>query len=168
MMMGTRSGDIDPALGWHLHHKFGMSASGFHHMTSHAAGLKGVSGISGDLRELLALEHDSTSAAEAVALFCYQARKQLCALAGALQGIDTLVFGGGAGEHLAEIRERICTGLDFMGLVLDPVRNAGHADCISAPGSRVTVRIVRVDEQRVIAAQVAQLLAAAAVRGAAS
>lgn len=158
MMMASRSGEVDPGLGWRLLREHGVSPAQFNHMVHHDAGLKGVSGISGDLRVLLEKEASHPGAAEAVAMFCYQARKTLCAMTGALEGLDTLVFAGGVGEHLAVIRSRICAGLAFLGIELDPEQNALHAQVISTRGSRVTVRVMQTDEQWVIAHEVGELL----------
>lgn len=162
MMMATRSGDVDPGLGWRLAREHQVSAAQLNHMVNHDSGLKGVSGISGDLRVLLDMAPSEPAAAEAVDMFCYQARKQLCAMAGAMEGIDTLVFAGGVGEHLDAVRARICAGLGFLGIEIDPVRNAAHAAVISTARGAVTVRIMRTDEEAVIAQQVHELLGQAA------
>lgn len=158
MMMANRSGDVDPGLAWRMLREHQMTPARFNHMVHHEAGMKGVSGMCGDLRVLLEKESGERHAAEAVAMFCYQARKQLCAMAGAMEGIDTLVFTGGIGEHLATVRERLCAGLAFLGIELDPERNAVHADVISTPASAVTVRVIPTDEQWEIAEEVATLL----------
>jgi acetate kinase len=118
-----------------------------------------VSEISPDLRDLLAQEQSDRRAAEAVALFCYQARKAIGALAAGLGGLDTLVFAGGIGENSAVIRSRICEGLDFLGIELDAVGNHANAPVISPAGSRVTVRVIRTDEELQIATALLQLLA---------
>jgi acetate kinase len=111
----------------------------------------GVSGTSGDVRDLLAREAADPRAAEALALFCYQARKFVGALAAVLGGLDTLVFTGGIGEHAAPVRERIGAGLEFLGVELDAARNAAGAPIISREGSRVVVRVMQTDEDRMIA-----------------
>jgi acetate kinase len=156
MMMAERSGDVDPGLAWRLRHDHQMSAAQFNHMVSWESGLRGVSGISGDLNVLLA--HGAGAAAEAVDLFCHQARKQVGAMAAAMEGIDTLVFTGGCGEHLSALRSRICAGLAFLGIELDERLNAAHADVISHARASVTVRVVRTDEQWVIAHEMRGLL----------
>lgn len=158
MMMATRSGDVDPGLGWRLMREHQMTPARFNHMVHHDSGLKGVSGISGDLRLLLEIEDSNSNAAEAVAMFCYQARKMLCSMAGVMEGIDTLVFAGGVGEHLATVRARICGGLAFLGIDLDEEHNACHAQVISTSRSSVTVRVVKTDEQWIIAQEVGELL----------
>ncbi|HEV2696292.1 MAG TPA: acetate/propionate family kinase, partial [Verrucomicrobiae bacterium] len=109
---------------------------------------------SSDMRDLLAREKKDVRAAEAVALFCYQAKKWLGAYAAALGGLDTLVFAGGIGENSPVVRARICAGLEFLGLKLDPVRNAKNAARISTNAGRVTVRVIRTDEEQMIARSV--------------
>ena len=133
--MSTRSGDLDPGLGWYLARNEQVTAKQFHHMVNHESGLLGVSETSSDMRELLAREKEDVRAAEAVALFCYQAKKWVGALAAALGGLDTLVFAGGIGENAPEVRARICRGLDFLGIKLDETSNAAGAPVISAAGS---------------------------------
>lgn len=156
--MASRSGDLDPGLGWYLARTEQMSPASFNHMVNHDSGLLGVSETSGDMLALLAAQDGDARAAEAVALFCYQARKTVCALAGALEGIDTLVFSGGIGEHAAEVRARICDGLGFLGVELDPGRNASHAPVISSDASKVGVRVIHTDEQLIIARHARRLL----------
>jgi acetate kinase len=97
-------------------------------------------------------------AAEAVALFCYQARKWIGAFAAALGGLDTLVFAGGIGENASIVRKRICEGLGFLGIELDGTRNAAHAPVISTETAAVTVRVMRTDEERMIARSVVRVL----------
>ena len=156
--MSSRSGDLDPGLAFYLARTEQLSAKQFNHMVNHDSGLLGISETSGDMRVLLAAQGDDVRAAEAVALFCYQARKTVCAMAGALEGLETLVFSGGIGEHAAEVRARICDGLGFLGIRLDPQRNAAHAAVISSDDSAVTVRVIHTDEQRMIAGQVRQVI----------
>lgn len=150
-MMGTRSGDLDPGLGPYLAQTEQMSAAAFQHMVNHASGLLGVSGISSDMRDLLALEAADERAAEAIELYCYHAKRWLGAFAAVLGGLDTLVFAGGVGEGAPPVRARICAGLDFLGIELDATRNAQSAAVISAAGSRVTVRIIHTDEELMLA-----------------
>lgn len=156
--MSTRAGDLDPGLGWYLARTEQMTAKQFHHMVNHKSGLLGVSELSSDMRELLSREATDPRAADAVALFCYQAKKWVCALAGALEGLDTLVFAGGIGENAPEVRARICSGLDWMGVQLDSKRNSANASIISCDGSPVSVRVIRTDEEWVIARTVCQVL----------
>ena len=119
LVMSTRTGDLDPGLMCYLARTEQMTAAQFQQMVNHESGLLGVSEISSDLRDLLAREADDIRAAEAVALFCYQAKKWIGSFAAALGGLDTLVFAGGIGENAPLIRERICEGLGFLGIALD-------------------------------------------------
>jgi acetate kinase len=151
LVMGTRSGDLDPGLVSFLARSERMSASQFDKMVNHESGLLGISETSSDMRDLLAREIEDVRAAEAVSLFCYQAKKWIGAYAASLGGLDTLVFAGGIGENAAPVRARICEGLGFLGLELDEARNAEHAEVISRDGGRVRVRIIRTDEERMIA-----------------
>ncbi len=157
--MSRRSGDLDPGLGPYLARTEKMTAEEFGRMANHESGLLGVSGISPDLRELLEREAASIPAAEAIELFCYQAKKFIGAYAAALGGLDTLVFAGGIGEHSAPVRERICAEMGFLGINLDPPRNAAHAPIISAEGSAATVRVIPTDEELMIARSVCRALA---------
>ncbi len=158
--MSTRSGDLDPGLAWYLSQTAHMTPEQFHHMVNHESGLLGVSETSSDLRDLLAREAEDVRAAEAVALFCYQVRKFIGAFAAALGGLDTLVFAGGIGENAAEIRSRICVDLGFLGVRLDPIRNTANAPVISAADARADVRVIRTDEEVMIAKAVRKLLGA--------
>ncbi len=159
LVMGTRAGDLDPSVVLYLLRARGMTSDDASTLLNNEAGMRGVSGTSGDMRDLLEKEASDPRAAEAVALFCYQAKKWLGALAAALGGVDTLVFTGGIGEHAAPIRERICAGLEFLGIRLDPARNAAHAPIISDDDSLVTVRVIPTDEDLMIARHTRDLLA---------
>ena len=156
--MSTRSGDLDPGLGWYLSRTENVTAKQFHHIVNHESGLLGVSETSSDMRELLAREKEDVRAAEAVALFCYQAKKWICGMAGALEGLDTLVFAGGIGEKAPKIRARICDGLEFLGIELDRKQNAANAAVISRKTGRVAVRVIRTDEEWMIAKTVGKVL----------
>jgi acetate kinase len=158
LVMSSRSGDLDPGLVSYLARTEQMSASQFAEMVNQASGLLGVSEISSDLRDLLARESDDVRAEEAVALFCYQAKKWIGSFAAALGGLDTLVFAGGIGENAALIRQRICDGLGFLDIELDQKRNAKNASLISTDGGRVAVRVIRTDEEIMIARSVVRLL----------
>ncbi len=158
LVMSTRTGDLDPSLALYLLQTENMSAQQFQDMVNHESGLLGVSEISSDTRDLLAREKKDVRAAEAMALFCYQIRKYICAMAGALEGLDTLVFAGGIGENAVEIRERICAGLGFLGVKLDARKNKSRADIISAKGGRVAVHVIKTDEEWIIARTVRRLL----------
>lgn len=158
LVMGTRPGDIDPGLLIYLMKDQKLSTEEMGKFISQQCGLLGVSEISSDMRDLLAARATDSRAAEAVALFCYQAKKHLCALAAALGGLDTVIFAGGIGEHAPEVRAGICEGLDFLGLKLDPSRNARGRDVISTDQSRVIIRIIPTDEELVIARIVRSIL----------
>ena len=158
LVMGTRTGDLDPGVVAFLAHTEQMTALQFHDMVNHESGLLGVSETSSDMRDLLAREGEDVRAAEAVALFCYQAKKWVGAFAAALGGLDTVVFSAGIGERSAAIRARICEGLGFLGIVLDDERNTDHAAVISPDVSRVTVRVIPTDEELMIARSVSRLL----------
>ncbi len=156
--MSTRSGDLDPGLSWYLARAEQVTAKQFHHMINHESGLLGISETSSDMRELCARESGDVRAAEAVALFCYQAKKWIGGFAAALGGLDTLVFAGGIGENAPVIRERICDGLGFLGVELDQKRNAKNAPLISPAAGRVKVRVIRTDEELMIARSVTRVL----------
>lgn len=158
LVMSTRSGDLDPGLVSYLARTEQMSATQFQDMVNHASGLLGVSETSSDLRDLLARESEDVRAAEAVALFCYQAKKWIGSFAAALGGLDTLVFAGGIGENAPLIRERICGELGFLGIELDEGRNTKNATQISTDDSRVAVRVIRTDEELMIARSVIRVL----------
>jgi acetate kinase len=158
LVMGTRSGDLDPGVFSFLERVEGLSAKQVDQLLNHDSGLLGVSQSSADVRELLAQEPHDMRAAEAVSLFCYQAKKCIGAYAAALGGLDTLVFTGGIGENAASIRTRICAGLEFLGIRIDPQRNAANASVISADGARVRLRVIRTDEELVIARNCAAML----------
>lgn len=157
--MSTRSGDLDPGLGWYLAQTEHMTAQQFHWMINRESGLLGISETSSDLRDLLGREASDVRAAEAVALFCYQVKKWIGAFAAALGGLDALVFSGGIGENAPEIRARICEGIGFLGVQFDETRNAAGDSVISAEKSHVEVRVIRTDEDVIIAKAVFRLLA---------
>jgi acetate kinase len=156
--MSTRSGDLDPGLGWYLSRAENVTAKQFHQMINHESGLLGVSETSSNMRELLARESEDVRAAEAVALFCYQTKKWIGAFAAALGGLDTLIFSGGIGENAPEVRERISVGLGFLGVELDGSQNAVSASVISATRGKVFVRVIRTDEEKMIAKTVCRVL----------
>ena len=131
-----------------------MSTKQFYEMVNHKSGLLGVSDISPDMRDLLAKQAGDARAAEAVELFCYQAKKWIGSFAAALGGLETIVFAGGIGENCPSIRARVCDGLGFLGVELNSARNAANAAVISSDASRVTVRVIRTDEEIMIARSV--------------
>jgi len=162
LVMSTRSGDLDPGLAPYLARTEQLTTKQFYAMVNHESGLLGVSETSSDMRDLLAREKDDVRAAEAIALFCYQAKKWIGAFAGALGGLDTLVFSAGIGENCPSIRARICDRLNFLGLELHQARNAENAAVISTDASRATVRVIRTDEELMIARSVCRVLGLAA------
>src|SRR5271154_1610789 len=158
LVVSTRSGDLDPGLAPYLARTEKMTTQQFYKMVNHESGLLGVSGMSSDMRDLLNHEKRDVRAAEAVTLFCYQAKKWIGSFAAALGGLDTLVFAGGIGENAPPVRERICEGLGFLGIKLNKSRNSKNASLISSDGSRVALRIIHTDEELMIARSVAHLL----------
>jgi acetate kinase len=164
LVMSTRTGDLDPGLVSYLARTEHMGASQFQEMVNHASGLLGVSETSSDMRDLLGRETQDVRAAEAVALFCYQAKKWIGAFAAALGGLDTLVFAGGIGENAPPVRKRICDGLGFLGIELDQQRNAKNPPLISLDAGRVKVRVIRTDEELMIARSAARVLGLGPIR----
>jgi acetate kinase len=162
LVMSTRTGDLDPGVAWHLLQSEDLSPRQFNQLVNHESGLLGVSETSSDMRDLIAREASDVRAAEAIELFCYQAKKWIGAYAAALGGLDTLVFAGGIGENLPVIRARICNGLDFLGVELDEKRNGENAAVISGAASRTTVRVIHTDEEVMIAKSTCRVLGLAA------
>ena len=159
LVMSTRTGDLDPGVLLYLLETRGLDPAALSRLVNKEGGLLAVSGGSADMQDLLAREAADPRAAEAVALFCYQARKSLGALVAALGGLDTLVFTAGIGQHAAVIRARICDGLEYLGLRVDAARNAEHAPIISGAASRVVVRVIPTDEDLVIARHTRRVIA---------
>ncbi len=147
--MGTRCGQLDPGALLHLIDGLGMTAAEVSDLLYKESGLKGLSGISNDLRELGA--SGATEAAEAVQYFTYRIRREVAALAAALEGIDGLVFTAGIGENDRAVRREVCRGLDWLGIALDEEANEKNAPVISLPESRVEVRVVPTNEEKMIA-----------------
>jgi acetate kinase len=158
LVMGTRTGDIDPGVLVYLLRTEGLSAEGLDDLVNRRSGLLGVSGASSDMRDLLARRATDARAADAIELYCYQARKWVGALAAALGGLDTLVFSGGVGENAPEIRARICDGLAVLGIRLDPAGNGANAAVVSSPDGPCAVRVIKTDEELIIARTVVRLL----------
>ncbi len=156
--MGTGPGDIDPELLLYMMKEEKLTYERMETFISHQCGLLGVSESSSDMRDLLRVCGIDIRAADAIALFCYQAKKHLGALCVALGGVDTIVFAGGIGENVPEIRARICEGLEFLGVVLDREQNATGGEVISSDESRVTIRIIPTDEEIVMAKIVQDVL----------
>jgi len=156
LVMGTRSGDMDPAILDYVAAKEGLSLPEVEALLNKQSGLLGISGLTNDMRELLAeaAEHDDRRARLAIELFCYRARKYVGGYVAALGGTDAIAFAGGVGENAAAVRARVCAGLEWMGVVLDPEKNAatiGVEGRIDAVGSRVEVWVIPTDEELLIA-----------------
>jgi acetate kinase len=155
--MGTRSGQIDPGVLLYLMDQEGMSTSNLTRLLYGNSGLRGMSGLSQDVRVLEA--SDTPEAAGALSYFAFRVRREIGALAATLGGIDALVFTAGIGENARGLRARICAGLGFLGISLDPARNAANGPELSADGARVRVLMRRTDEEGMIARHVLALLA---------
>lgn len=158
LVMSTRSGDVDPGLLLYLLAEEKMPAKDAGALLNKQSGLLGVSGSTGDMRELEEKAKQDPHAAEAIDLFCYRAKKYIGAYAAALGGLDALVFTGGIGERASAIRERICTGLDFLGIRIDATQNAANAPVISATDSHVNVRVIQTNEDLMIVQHVITVL----------
>jgi len=158
LVMGTRTGDLDPGVLLYLLQERRMSPADLSALVNKEAGMRGVSGTSGDMQDLLGKEASDPRAAEAIALFCYTAKKYLGALVAALGGLDALVFTGGIGEHAAPVRERVCADLGFLGIDVDPARNRANAPVISRDGAPVVVRVVHTNEDLMIARHTYRLI----------
>jgi acetate kinase len=148
--MSTRSGDLDPSVAWYLMQK-GMDAKQFNDLINHQSGLLGISGISSDMQDLLLHENENKDAALAIDIFCYQVKKYIGVYAAALGGLDILVFSGGIGEHSPEVRSEICDNLEFLGIELDEIKNMNNEAIISTEKSTVSVRVIRTNEELMIA-----------------
>jgi acetate kinase len=157
LVMGTRSGDLDPAILDYVASKEGLSLNEVENLLNKQSGLLGISGLTNDMRELLAEaeEHDDRRARLAIDIFCYRARKYVGAYLAAMNGADALLFAGGIGENAAVVRARICEGLGWLGVELDPARNAatvgGTEGLVSAASSRLEVWVLPTDEELLIA-----------------
>jgi len=156
--MSTRSGDLDPGLALYLARTQGYDAERFNHMANFESGLLGISETTADMRKLLEIESSDKRAKDAVDMFCYQVKKAVGGLAAALGGLHTIVFTGGMGENAPKIRERVCEGLDFLGVTIDEVRNRDGARLISKDGGLVGVHVIHTDEAVTIARETARLI----------
>ncbi len=162
LMMGTRPGDLDPGLLVYIMRTEKLTPEQMDAFVSHQCGLAGVSESTSDMRELIVRRAQDEKARDAFDLFCYEAKKFIGAYAAVLGGVDSLVFAGGIGERSPEVRAAICEGLEFLGIKLDVTGNSrvsGTAGVISAPDSRVVVRVIPTDEELMIARIVFDLLA---------
>ncbi|HEY9283213.1 MAG TPA: acetate kinase [Pyrinomonadaceae bacterium] len=170
LVMGTRSGDIDPAIVDFIAAKEGLSAQEVETLLNKQSGLLGISGLTNDMRELLdeARESDDRRARLAVEIFCYRARKYIGSYLAAMNGADAIIFTGGIGENSAEIRRRVCDGLQWIGVELDAARNdahtAGREGVISSDNSRAAVYVVPTDEELLIARDTVRVVSGAPQR----
>lgn len=156
LVMGSRTGDLDPGVAAYLMQREKLSPEQFSHLINHESGLRGISETGSDMRELQRIEGTDKRAAEAIDLFCYQTKKWIGSFAAVLGGLDTLVFSGGIGENDAVVRERICRGLQFLGIELEETRNIKNEPVISK--GPVTVRVIRTNEELMIARSVCQVM----------
>ncbi|MGC2332369.1 MAG: acetate/propionate family kinase [Candidatus Acidiferrales bacterium] len=154
LVMGTRSGDIDPAAVIYLQGRDRLTPREIDTLLNKQSGLLGLSGTSSDMRDLLDREAGDERAAEAVALFCYRAKKYVGAYTAALGGLDAVIFAGGIGENAPPVRERICAGLESLGLEIDPALNRSNAPVISKARSRAKIKVIKTDEDSMIAQHV--------------
>jgi acetate kinase len=170
LVMGTRSGDVDPTVLDYLAGKEGLSTSEAEALLNKQSGLLGVSGLTHDMRELLAeaRENQDRRALLAIDLFCYRARKYIGAYLAAMGGADAIVFAGGIGENAPEVRARICEGLGWLGLTVDPARNAalagGREGPMHADGSRLGAWVIPTDEELLIARDTFRVVTGAPAR----
>ena len=158
LIMSTRTGDLDPGVAWYLMQVEKLTPREFNHLINHESGLLGLSETSADIQELIKNKHTDIRAANAFELFCYQAKKIIGAYAAALEGLETVVFSGGIGEHSAEVRKQICAGLNFLGIEIDDTKNKNNEPIISTNGSKVTVHIIKTNEELMIAQLVEDVL----------
>jgi acetate kinase len=156
LMMGTRCGVIDPGVLLYLQQQGGMSADEVQDMLYKDSGLLGVSGISADMRVLLASE--APAAAEAIDLFTFRIAREVAAMANTLGGLECLVFAGGIGEHSREIRQQVCDRLRWLGVIMDHSANDELKECVSAENSEVDIRVIPTSEETTIARQCSAIL----------
>ena len=155
--MSTRSGDIDPGAAWFILKSENLNAEQFNQLVNHQSGLLGISETTADMKTLILNQYTDHRASEAIDLFCYQVKKQVGSFAAALGGIDLLVFSGGIGEHLPEIRRRICSGLEFLGIEIDELQNNNNTTTISSTSGKTIVRVLATNEQLMMAMLVCKL-----------
>jgi acetate kinase len=169
LVMGTRSGDLDPAILEYIAVKEGLSLGEMDSILNKQSGLLGISGLTADMRELQAeiAEHGDRRARLALDLFCYRVKKYLGAYLAAMNGADAIVFAGGIGENSASVREQICAGLDWMGIVVDGEENSAltaKEGRFDASGSRVQLWAIPTDEELLIARDTWRVVTGADVR----
>jgi len=158
LIMGTRSGDLDPGVAWYLLQVEKLTPKEFNDLINHQSGLLGISATTSDMKEIIKNKNTDTRSAEAFELFCYQAKKFIGAYIAALEGLDTLIFSGGIGEHSPAVRSQICDGLQFLGIELCEIKNMNNEDIISCATSKITVRVIKTNEELMIAKMVCNVL----------
>ncbi len=158
LVMGTRTGDLDPGVAWYLMQVEKLTPQQFNNLINHKSGLLGISETSSDMRQIIKSKNSDPRAADAFNLFCYQTKKYIGAYAAVLGGLDTLIFSGGIGEHAPEVRVHICRGLEFLGIELDEARNLKNETIISTDASKVFVRVIKTNEELMIARLVCHVL----------
>lgn len=158
LVMGTRTGDLDPGVILYLMQNRGMTPDAIRDLVNRKSGMLGVSGLSNDMKDLLEAEKSSEPAHTAVELFCYHVRKQIGGLAAVLGGLDLLVFTGGIGEQAFDVRRRICSGLEFLGIRIDALKNRDNLTVISQEGSPVSVKVMKSNEELTIVRQTRKVL----------
>ena len=156
--MSTRCGDIDAGIAWYLMQFEKLNAKQFNHLINHESGLLGVSETSSDMQVLMEIEDKDSRAAEAIELFCYQTKKWVGSYAAVLGGLQTLEFSGGIGEHSPEVRSKVCDGLEFLGIELCELKNMNNEPIISTDASIVNVRVIKTNEELMIARLVCGVL----------
>jgi acetate kinase len=156
--MSSRTGDLDPGALWYIMKSEGLSLESLSHLINHESGLLGVSETSSNMYDLLEAQENDVRAKEAVELFCYEAKKRIGAYAAAMGGVDTIIFTGGMGENAPRIRTRICSGLEFLGITVDTVHNEGNEEIISPSSSSVCLRVMRTNEELMIARIASELI----------
>ena len=158
LVMGSRTGDLDPGVAWYLMQVDKLTPEKFNRLINHESGLLGISETSADMKKLIEIKNTDTRAGEAFELFCYQAKKFIGAYTAALEGLDKLVFSGGIGEHSPEVRSQICDGLEFLGIELCEIKNMNNEIIISTKTSKVTVYVIKTNEELIIAKLVCEVL----------
>jgi acetate kinase len=158
LMMSSRTGDIDPGVLIYLMNEMAYTAEDLNEIINHQSGLKGVSGISGDMKDLMQKESTDVRAREAIEMFCYLAKKHLGALIAILGGVDVLVFTGGIGEAASSIRHAICNNMQFAGIHIDEEANKQNALRISSSASKVLIHVMQTNEEQVMAEHAIRLL----------
>jgi acetate kinase len=158
LMMGTRTGDLDPGVAWYLMKSEKLSPMQFNNLINSQSGMLGVSETSADMRELIRGQDMDSCAADAIALFCYQVKKWIGSFTTVLGGLDTLIFSGGIGENIPEVRARVCHGMNFIGIDLDNTKNLRNEPIISNDVGNVCIRVIKTNEELMIARLVCGVL----------